>query len=165
MPNETSEIRSCPDQNGRLAITRLQRAQWLQSCTPSQVRCRSNTASCPEGHQPIAGDGPDRRRQRAHPSIYDSQAQIRRVSVVFAKEECEYRETPQPGHICNSGEGETARARDPVLQAALTSRQRTPPTRSDSKPGQCAWHPNRKWRVAGVFFATRSAVISRGVKP
>ena len=50
---------------------------------------------------------------------HDPQIKIRRLPAVFAEEESEDRETPQPGHVFFFGQGQGARTCGAVLQAAL----------------------------------------------
>src|SRR5438093_700023 len=59
---------------------------------------------------------------------HDSQAFERRLSALFTEEESAHGQTPQPRNVQDAGCGSPARARGPVLQAALRhpSRSREP---------------------------------------
>jgi len=52
---------------------------------------------------------------------YDTEAQIRAVSLVFEKDRCFNRQTPQPRNLCNTNAGKATRARSSVFQEALTA--------------------------------------------
>src|ERR1700739_1605373 len=134
MPKETSEIRSCPDQNGRpaIALSCVRKPVTFSivsgCCAPSVVRCDGGETSCP-------GIGCRRTKakiamlkQRAcrarHHTAHDSKTQIRRISFVLPQEGRLNRQAPQPWHICNPGKGQATRARGSVFQKTLRTNVR-----------------------------------------
>lgn len=143
MPKDTSEIRSCPDQNGRPDMPSSSGARtgghrWVM---PGYRSPRSFDVGAMR--QVVSRAAWRMVRGRAargsgmggltHPTGHDSQTQIRRVSVVFEEEGRLHRQAAHPWDICNAGEGEETRARRSVFQEALAGRHSLCTTRPEAE--------------------------------